>query len=476
MPSRQARTHDQTPLVLDIDGTLLRTDMLYESLWTALGHAFFRAVLVVLQCFTSPARLKRQLLSIARPEVELFPIREQVLDLALEAMREGRPVHLVSGSDQSLVDALGESLGLEGPHYGSDGSKNLTRRNKAAFLVKAFGKGGYDYAGDSHADLPSWRNARKIIAVDPGGNLGRRIKRMGKPTEIISDSWGMKDIIKELRPHQWVKNTLLFLPLLAAHDITLANVGTALVAALAFSFGASSIYILNDLLDLSLDRQHPSKRHRPIAAGRLPIRAAMAICIGLVVLSMTLAASISLAVAAMTLAYMASSLVYSLWLKRLKWVDVLTLASLFLMRVLTGAVATQIDPPGWLLAFVFAAFFALACVKRMTALARAFRGTGLPGRGYAHEDIHQVKRAALTGVAFTGVFFTAYAFSDDAARLYSAPFVLFAALAAMLAWLLRVIRLAENGQEDYDPVVFVTSDRVGLAIAALSIGLVFLAV
>lgn len=476
MQSIQRQPSEKTPLVLDVDGTLLRTDMLYETFWAALGHALFATLKVVLTSMTNPARMKRELLAIARPQAALLPVRQRVLDLAHAAAQEGRPVHLASGSDQSLVDELGAALRLPGPHYGSDGNHNLTGHNKAAFLKKRFGEGCYDYVGNSYADLPAWSSARKIIAVAPHKGLARQIAKIGKPVEKLANGWGLRDVVKELRPHQWVKNILLFVPLLVAHKLDAGPLVAVLMSAVAFSIGASSIYILNDMLDLEADRKHPEKRNRPIACGRLPIKSAMAISTLMVIVALGLSFAVSPAVAALTFTYMFFSLVYSLWLKKLKWVDLLTLASLFLMRVLTGAVAGEVSVSGWLLAFLFLAFFSLACVKRMTALARAFKGGKLPGRGYGHKDFPRLQKAAFMAVGVASTFFGFYTFSAEAARLYGTPWLLFLALGAMVIWLVRVIRLSEKGKEDYDPVVFVTKDKLGLAIAALSIGLIFLAV
>lgn len=469
-------SNEKTPLIIDVDGTLLSTDMLYESFWAALGESFFTTLLVVLTSLTSPAKLKRRLLDIARPVVELLPQRPEVLDLATNARHEGRPVHLVSGSDQSLVDELAASLGLEGPHYGSDGKNNLTQHAKAAFLAEKFGPQIYDYVGDSSADLPVWANARKVIAIAPSKALKEQIARLDKPTAILPNAWGLRDVFKELRPHQWVKNILLFLPLLVAHDLSQASLATAFVAAIAFSLGASSIYILNDMLDLEADRRHPEKRNRPIASGRLPIKAAMAISTILVILSLGLSWSVAPSVAVMTFAYMLSSLIYSLYLKKLVWVDLLTLASLFLLRVLTGAVATGSDTPLWLIGFVFATFFSLACVKRITALARAFKGGHLPGRGYNHSDAPRLQWAAFGSIGLSAICFAGYAFSPAAAALYSTPWLLLVALCAIVLWQFRVVRLSQSGKEDYDPVVLVTRDPVGLAIAAAAIICVILAV
>lgn len=322
---------------------------------------------VALTRWRSPARLKHALAAIGQPAVDRLPLRDSLAARAAEAARAGRPVHLVSGSPQALVDALARRLDLPGPHYGSDPERNLTGEVKAAFLARRFGVGGYDYAGNGRADLPAWQGARRAIAVAPPAGVRRALARMGKPVETLEEPGRPGALLRELRPHQWIKNLLLFVPMLAAQRFEWIVTGQVALAALAFSLGASAIYVLNDLLDLDADRRHPEKRERPLAAGTLPIPAAMTASAGLALLALILALAVGPPVAALTLLYMAGSLGYSLWLKKRRWLDVLALADLFLLRVLTGAVAAGVVLPPILFLFGFAIFFVLACAKRITA-------------------------------------------------------------------------------------------------------------
>lgn len=472
-----ADMQDRTPLVLDVDGTLLRTDMLYETFWAAMGHNSLGTLRTLAARWRRPNLLKQDLRTIAEPDIELLPLRAEVLELLQQAQRQGRPVHLASGSDHGLVEALAARLDLPGEHFGSDGSRNLTAATKGAVLRERFGEGGYDYVGNSEADLDAWAGARRAIAVAPPARLRARLQAMGKPVEIIGAPVSPLALWREMRPHQWVKNTLLLLPLLVEHQFAPASVLAALMAALAFSIGASSIYILNDLLDLAADRQHPDKRNRPIASGALPIRSAMLASGGLVTLALLLALTVSPLVMGMTLLYMASSLSYSLWLKRHRWIDLASLAFMFLLRVLTGAAAAQITLPFWLMVFVFSVFLTLACVKRMTALARrVLRGGKLPGRGYGEADFRTLEWISGLGIGASTASFLAYAFSDHSATLYASQWLLAGAALPLTLWLARVVRLSELGQENYDPIVFVTHDRTGLLIAALGVALVVLAV
>ncbi|MFT7594152.1 MAG: 4-hydroxybenzoate polyprenyltransferase [Paracoccaceae bacterium] len=466
----------EPPLVLDIDGTLLRTDLLLETFWAAMGRNLWAALVVVVTSLASPARLKRRLRQIAEPDIALLPVRQSVLDRARAALDQGRVVCLASGADQGQVEAVARRFTLPGAHFGSSDRRNLTGAAKADMLVDRFGESGFDYAGNAWVDLKIWRHARAVIAIAPGRRLAARLQQLDKPVSIEREASNRWAFIKEMRPHQWIKNLLLLLPLIAAHAFDPGGIARVILAMAAFSLGASALYFVNDLLDLDADRRHPEKANRPIASGALPIRRAMAICLGLIIASPLLALLVSPTVAALTLAYMLSSLVYSLWLKKLVWIDLVTLVWMFLLRVVTGAAASQTDPPALLLAFVFALFLTLAAVKRITALARALHGGHLPGRGYSEAHLGRLQAVAVAGAGTALLLFLAYAFGPLAAQLYTRPVLLALGAVPLGLWLMRIIRLAGKGQEDYDPTVFVTHDKTGLALVAAGFLLAVLAV
>ncbi len=463
------------PLILDVDGTLLRTDLLYETFWAALGRDFGKTLLRTAITWKRPERLKLALSEIAKPRIDQLPVREAVHKLVLKAKESGRAVHLVSGSNQQLIDELGKRLDLPGPHFGSDSDRNLTGSVKADFLEDQFGPERYDYAGNSQADLKSWTRARKVIVVDPDAALAREIQALGKPATLIAENWGLPDVFREIRPHQWVKNLLLFVPLIASHSFAIGSFFAVCLAAIAFSFGASSIYILNDLLDLEADRSHPEKRLRPIASGDLPIAAAMKFSALLGLLAIFLALLVSPQLALLALGYMAGSLSYSLWFKKFRWLDLMALTGLFLLRILAGAVAAETGVTAFLIVLGFFVFFTLACVKRLTALSRMPLREHLPGRGYSDRDRRPLVRAAYTGAWLSGGIFLAHFWVWNEAAQYSKPLFASFAVLPLVLWLLRMVRLSIAGREDYDPVRFAMRDPVGLALAALGVMLIVLA-
>lgn len=464
------------PLVLDVDGTFLTTDMLLECFWQALGRDPIATLKASVNNIFKRAALKRALAEIADLRTDLLPVNPEVAELAQHSIAQGRDVVLASGSDERLVARLADDHKILGRVFGSDGKVNMTGTRKAAALVKAYGKGGFDYAGDSPVDTPVWQVAENAIIVGHHPLIAAELARAGGNVEEFHHRWRKRDLIRALRPHQWVKNVLLFLPLIAAHRVDFAGVMIVLIAAIAFSLAASTIYIVNDLLDLEADRLHPKKKHRPFAAGTVPILVGMITALALGTFALGLAFAMSWAMLGVVGLYMILSLAYSLKLKRMRWVDIATLAGLYSMRVIAGAVAAKVIASGFLVAFIFPTFLTLGCVKRLTELALAQNDDPLPGRGYGRPD-----RSDLLNVAGLGIFgallvFFLYSFTQTAQMLYSNQWQLWLALIPISAWLARMVRLGWKGEMDYDPIVFAMRDRYGLALIILTLTILFTAV
>lgn len=444
------------PLIVDIDGALARTDPGLELIWQAMGAdlgASLRAARGGLEALNRISPLNP----------DLLPLRHAVIELITQARTAGRPVILVTRLPQSLADGLAKRLALPGQHYGAGTGDTL-----AAML----GPAGYDYAGRRNRDTVLAQNARQVIAVAP-----RRLWP-GPPvdhTPELGHRWQLSSLWRELRPHQWVKNLLLLLPLLAAHDFSAAALIPALIALLAFCAGASSIYIVNDLLDLEADRQHPEKRNRPIASGDLPIDVGLAASVALALLALGIGGLVSTTVAALIAIYMALSLAYSLHLKALRWLDLGVLVTLYMLRIMTGAAASGIAISAWLAVFVAAVFLTLAAVKRLTGLARSKVKGHLPGRGYGLEHMTALHRVGLAGLLAAYGSLVVYALSPHALEEYARPWMLHIVAIPVAVWLWRMIRLSMQGKEDYDPILFVAHDRTGQMIALFGVALYLLA-
>lgn len=461
----------QRPLVLDVDGTFLKTDILYETFWAGLGRDPWGVVRAVLRGFAHPERLKADLARIAPLRTELLPVNPAVADLALKARTEGREVVLASASDDSLVQRLAADYGLSEQVFASDGRTNLKGVAKADALVAAYGAGGFDYAGNDAIDLPVWERAHtamvvgRVPAADRLTSLGGRI--------AIEGGWSWRALLKAIRPHQWVKNVLLILPLIASHRFDMETLVPILLGIVAFSAAASSIYLVNDLMDLEADRLHPTKCRRPFASGDVPLSVGMIAFAVLGTLALGIAVSLNWAFFGVVLLYMAISLAYSLKLKRLRWVDIATLAALYTIRVVAGAAAGQVEVSIYMLIFIFPIFITLGCVKRLTELTLAKSDEKLPGRGYGRTDRNDLLNVAWLGTIGALVIFFLYTVSDQGRELYPTTWILWSAMIPMALWLVRMVALGWYGKQDYDPIVFAMRDKFGIGILMITLSLMF---
>lgn len=460
------------PLVLDVDGTFLRTDLLYESFWAGLGRAPLATLRATLANLGRPNRLKAELARIAELRTGLLPVNPEIADLALQSRMAGREVILASASDRSLVERLAADYGLSEAVFASDAEVNLKGPAKAAALAGVFGPQGFDYAGDSRADMPVWEQAENVLVVGRVPGTGALVAR-GQNVTDYPGGWRLTALLRALRPHQWVKNILLFLPMIAAHRFDLETLVPVLLGILAFSAAASAIYVVNDLLDLEADRLHPVKCRRPFASGEVPIRVGMAASAVLALLALGVGAALNWAFFGILLLYMTASLAYSLRLKRMRWVDLATLAGLYTIRVVAGAAAGEVEVSIYMLIFVFPVFLTLGCVKRLTELTLATSEARLPGRGYGRADRGDLLNVAGLGTFGALLIFFLYSVSEQGRELYPTTWLLWVALVPMGIWLVRMVTLGYYGRQDYDPIVFALRDKMGLGLLMITLSLMF---
>lgn len=457
------------PLVLDVDGTLLRTDMLLEGIWKGFGVDPV-ATLRSLTLIGDRAAFKAEVARIAPLRIDLLPVNGDIAAMAVEARDAGREVAIASASDISLVQPLADHYGIERV-FASHNGVNLKGTAKAEALVVAYGEQGFDYAGNDKTDRKIWDHADQAIVVGSAGGGAKGLPRVTR----VSGGWSPRAVLKAMRPHQWVKNVLLFLPMIAAHAFFLDTFLAVVLGIISFSVAASSIYIVNDLLDIEADRLHVKKCNRPFAAGTVPIPIGMVICIGLGMIALSVAFSLSWPLFGVVALYMVLSLAYSLQLKRMRWIDIATLATLYTLRVVAGAAASGVDASVFILIFIFPVFITLGCVKRMTELALAKDDNTLPGRGYARRDMGDLLNMSALGMVGALVIFFLYSYSDQALSLYPDQWLMWLALIPIAAWLYRMVRLGYMGQMDYDPIVFAMTDIRGIGYLLITLSLLFYA-
>jgi 4-hydroxybenzoate polyprenyltransferase/phosphoserine phosphatase len=467
------------PLVVDLDGTLVASDLLIETAFSELGRRP-QAILEMLAALPrGKAALKHRLASPADFDPSTLPYDREVLAVVHRARGEGRPVYLASASNRRLVGKVADYLGLFDGWFASDETANLAGAAKARQLVDAFGERGFDYIGNDGADLPVWDKAARAIAIRAPGRVRRRLTASATDVDHLPcerptwHTWA-----RLLRVHQYAKNALVLVPLFTSHLFTVATVVQALVALIAFSLCASSVYIVNDLVDLQDDRAHRSKRSRPLACGAIPLAHGLLAAPLLFLGAVMLASSVSLSFLGVLFGYFALTTAYSFVLKRMMLVDVITLAGLYSIRVFGGAVAIEVALSKWLLAFCIMIFMSLALIKRYVELA-ARKDASLPdptSRDYRTSDLDMV--AALAAAAgFNAItVFALYISSDSVNALYSRPELLWLVGPLLLYWVARALMLASRRLMDDDPVVFALKDRVSLVTIGLAGAIVLAAV
>lgn len=470
-------TEDDRPvLVCDLDGVLIRTRMLDETFWAAVA-AGWTAPLVAMAALTrGRAALKRSLAERGPVEAEHLPYRPEIVARLTAWRASGGRTALVTCADQSVAAGIAAHLGVFDEVHGSDGTRNLRGATKAAFLVHRFGEGGYSYIGGVATDRPVWATASKATTIGLPDPVRARVTALRSVTHLDRESLNFpRALMQTLRPHQWLKNLLLFLPLLAAHELGPLAMAQAILAFISFGLVASSVYVLNDLLDLPSDRAHPRKRNRPFASGRLALRHGSWLAPGLLGTGIALGAFLGWTFLAVLGVYYVTTTAYSLWLKRLPVVDICTLAALYTLRIAAGAAATSIPISIWLMAFAIFFFFSLAAVKRQAELVDAIKaGRDLNARrGYRAEDLPLVMMMAV-GAGYVSILVMAlYVNSLAVTALYSMPEVLFGICAVLLFWISRVVMLAHRGEMHDDPVVFAARDKVSLGSFAVVCAIVF---
>lgn len=464
------------PLVVDLDGTLLLGDSLVECFAVLLFRKPLAAA-SALRRIGDRAAFKRRLAGDALLDVADMPWREDLVALIQRERAAGRAVHLVTAADQAIADGVAAALGVFDTATGSDGVRNLKGDAKLVHLRERF-PGGFLYAGDSPADLPLFAAARGAVLCDVARAVAAEVERCGTPVlaTLARPRHGARPWLKALRPHQWSKNILLFVPLFVGHAFTdPAQIATAVAGFLLLSLMVSGTYLVNDLADLAADRRHPTKRHRPFASGALPLAAGLAAAPLMIAVAIAAGALLSPGFAALLVAYLVLTLAYSFGLKREPLLDAVLIGGLFTLRVAMGAAVLEIRQSPWLLSFSFAFFVSLALAKRHAEVMRAASTPGgkIAGRGYRGDD-WPLTLVFGVGSGLVALVIMLLYLAEDAAPsgFYQRQSWLYAVPVLMALWLCRIWLLSHRRELDDDPVVFALRDRTSLLLGAV-VGVVF---
>ncbi len=469
---------DKTNLVIDLDGTLIYTDMLHETtvgLLKTSPLSLMKLPWILLS--KGKAKLKRWISQQVSFDPAVLPYNDVFIQWLRQQHSMGRRLVLCTASDRLIADAVAKHLVFFDEVMASDGTVNLEGRRKASALVDKFGEKGFDYAGNSTPDLEVWRHARKAVVVNASNEL---LSDVGALTEVEAVFEGLNSKftiwVEALRVHQWLKNALIFVPLLAAHRLADGAAWLSLFwAFVAFSLCASSVYIANDLLDLESDRQHPRKCKRPFASGAVPVWQGAVAGPLFFTLSCMVGAYVGAAFLQFLLIYFLLTCVYSFKLKQLVLVDCMTLAVLYTLRIVAGAAAVMSALSFWLLAFSVFLFLSLAFIKRFAELqVQLLQGKHKAhGRSYFTDDAPIIQTLGIASGFMSVLVLALYLNSPEVQRLYAHPEWVWGNVPVMVFWVSWLWLRAHRGEMHDDPLIFAVKDKVSL-LAGLFFGVFML--
>lgn len=455
------------PLAVDLDGTLFRGDLFFEAILRVLFASPWKAPLMIAWLLRGRAYAKHRLAEFAPADVAALPYNDEFIAWLRDERASGREIALATASDQRAAQTVADHVGLFDRVFASDGATNLKSARKAETLTAAY-PNGFAYAGNEQADVKVWNAASHAVVVNAAPSLARAAAAHFQVERVFARAFNPFAAFAEaIRPQQWVKNALVFLPMLVGQAWDEASAWqNALLAFAALSLIASSVYLVNDCADIDADRRHARKRMRAIARGALAPAWALTGAVLLFVGGATLGAMTN--ALPYLFAYALIATLYSFWLKRVALVDVFVLAALFVLRIVLGGVATGHLASGWLLAFTGFFFLGLALLKRSVEVDALRLETAAPRRGYRGGDAPLLKTMGVSAGLIAALVLALYLQDANAAAQYRAPFLLWALPAVVVFWTLRMWFKAERGLMHDDPLVFAFRDGVSWLLLAVT--------
>ena len=466
------------PLCVDLDGTLVKIDTLHQALFLLLRRDFSSLFRLPGWILRGRAHLKDQVLQRVTLDAHALPYHDTFLEWLRSEKAAGRKLVLATASNYRTAHAVADHLGIFDEVLASNAETNLRRNQKLLEIRERFDR--FAYAGNEAADIPIWEAAEEIILVNPSAAARKAFEaRAARVFEARRPL--LRTFTRAMRCHQWIKNVLIFAPMFLAHRFSdPLCIRDALFAFFAFSFAASSIYVLNDLFDLSADQHHPRKRRRPFASGDLPISVGMLMTPVLMIISILFCLFLPRSFLLVLIAYYAITTLYSWRIKQIAIADVLTLAVLYSLRIVAGSVATGTTASGWFIEFAIFLFLSLALVKRLSELREMKETAGIgPSqreRGYTTADLPMLLAFGAASGYISVFVFTMYLGSDRVALLYSRPEILWLFCPLLLYWITRLWLLAWRGGMKDDPLAFAARDLQTYLVAATGIAAILFAI
>jgi len=460
------------PLVVDLDGTLVATDTLWELIFLFLKRNPLGAFSLIAWAFQGKAKFKAKLGAEVSLDAESLPYRPDFLKWLRAEKQSGRLILLATGADALTASGVAAHLQLFDGVISSDGKTSATGDAKYSLVAEALGHQPFEYAGNAMVDLKLWRKAGNAIVVAPDRGVLAALRRqdIAIAQHFPAPRARFPVWARQLRVYQWVKNLLIFTPLLTSHRIfDVPGLARAACGFLVFSLVASATYLLNDILDLPADRHHPTKRQRPLAAGLISIPGALAAAVLLLAAAAFLSSLLPWLAALLLCGYSAATIGYSLFLKKLLMVDVVALALFYTARLMYGGLVTEIEISIWTLAFCAFSFFSLAAAKRINDLAKANlqAAESLRHRAYQARDLNALVALGASTSNIAVLVLILYINSQQGEKLYRHPHFLWAMCVPLLYWFSRTLMLANRGMLADDPILFAAKDRATYIVLAL---------
>ncbi len=452
-------------LSVDLDGTLIKTNLLCETFWSSFSNDLLIPIKALFASFQGKTYLSKVLLNSSSLNIKSLPYNKAVIEYISNHRAKGGKVALISDINHKIVNNIAEHLNLFDEVYCASSLTNFKGSDKENMHEKIFGKRNFDYIGNSSKDIKIWGISNKAITFNAGKSLKRECELINFNTFHLVDTDKrelLSSFFQEIRPYQWIKNILLFIPLIAAQDFDKTTLFYAFLSFFSFSITSSSVYILNDLLDIKADRNHPIKYKRPFASGSLPLGLGFILGILLLLLGLTIGFTVSKSFIAILLTYYFITLSYSFYLKRKALVDIFILSGLYTLRLLAGSVATNVNISFWLLVFSIFIFLSLAAIKRQSELIDLLNRNKnrIENRGYSIRDLDFIRTLGISSGLISILVLSLYLNSPKVLVLYSDPKFLWIACFFFLFWFIRVCLKTDRGEMQYDPIIFAFKDRV----------------
>ncbi len=448
------------PLCVDLDGTLVRTDTLVESWISVVRQSAASLLLSPFWLLSGKAAFKHQVARRASLDPALLPYNRPFVEYLKAEKESGRRIILATAADGRIAEGVALHLDMFDRVVASDADHNLRGAAKAEALCREFGEKRFAYAGNARSDLSVWAVSSAAVLVNAPRGLSRRVAIHTPIEKTIEDRKPfLGSFLQAARPHQWLKNILVFVPIVTSGSIlNIDGWFKSFMLFLAFCCAASGTYIVNDIMDLRSDRRHPGKRGRPFASGDFPIAAGLALAPLLLLVGFALANAVMGAF--YIAAYMGISLAYSWRFKEYPLVDVFTLAGLYTIRLFAGGAVTGHAVSLWLLAFSSFLFVSLAIMKRVIEIKRYPERAGYRRRGYAFSDQGILEAMGVAATFASGIVLALYVQSEGGASKYLHHLVLWMIVPLMLFWQCRLWLSTTRGYVDDDPVAYAARDWV----------------